>query len=228
MISNRAKKVTIPTCALLVIALTSLSPSPAQTAPATDSAAPAIEFDVVSIKLNKSGDAKMEHSFPANGDTMTFTNMPLFIIIMYLYNADRPGKLTGFPGWARAERYDITAKVTGASVAPFLSLDPARRKVMLQKVLADRFKLQIHSEKMVSPVYELVAAKNGPRMRPAQDSDIPANGRTTLYNGFGQLTGQAATMEDLAYSLSDTPGMDRQVVDKTGLPGRYSFTLRSP
>jgi uncharacterized protein (TIGR03435 family) len=96
---------------------------------------------------------------------------------------------------------------------------------MLQRVLIERFKLQIHSEKKLSPVYELMIAKGGPQMHPAQVNEIQADGRTTLYTGPGQLTAHAATMEDLSYSLCDTPGMDRQVVDETGLQGRYSFTL---
>jgi uncharacterized protein (TIGR03435 family) len=186
---------------------------------------PAIEFDAVSIKLNKSGDSRMSHSIPKNGDSMTFTNVPLFMVIMYAYNSDRPGKTLGLPNWTKTDRYDITAKVTGPEVAEYLKLSPMQRASMLQKVLLDRFKLQLHREKRLAPVYELVIAKSGPKMPLASSGDIPANGRTVFYTGQGQLSGKGATTEDLAFALSDS-SVDRQVLDKTGLQGRYIFTLQ--
>lgn len=156
---------------------------------------------------------------------MTFTNVPLFIVIMYLYNSDHPAKTQGLPDWTRSERYDIVAKVTGPDVSEYLKLTQAQRKLMLQKMLEDRFKLQIHRESKPTPVYELVIAKSGLKMQPAKPDDIPANGRTVFFSGRDALSGKGATSQDLAFALSDS-GMDRQVLDKTGLTGKYTFTLR--
>jgi hypothetical protein len=92
----------------LVLALT--GPSFAQSVLSADlsSANPgtsaAVDFDVVSIKLNRSGDSRMAHSFPANGDSVTFTNVPLMMLIFYANNSDRPGKVIGLPEWTRTER----------------------------------------------------------------------------------------------------------------------------
>lgn len=166
----------------------------------------------------------MSHSFPPDGDSMSFTNVTLFMVMMYSFNSDRPGMTIGLPGWTKTDRYDISVKVTGPDVAEYLKLDQAQRKLMLQKVLADRFKLQLHREAKPMPVYELVVAQNGPKMQSAKSADIPANGRTIFFSGPGKLSGQGATTEDLASALSDS-GMDRRVLNKTGIDGRFNFLL---
>jgi uncharacterized protein (TIGR03435 family) len=63
-------------------------------------------------------------------------------------------------------------------------------------------------------------------MQPANATDTPAKGRTVFFTAAGQLSGKGATTEDLAFALSDSTGMDRQIVNKTGLEGRYNFTLQ--
>lgn len=166
----------------------------------------------------------MAHSWPANGDSMSFANMPLSLLIFYVYNADHPGPTKGLPGWTRTERYDITVKVTGSNVEAYTKLSQAERKQMLQRVLQDRFKLQAHHQSQMTPVYDLVLAKGASKLTPAQPSDVPANGRTVFYTGAGRLSGRGALMGDLAAALSDS-GLGRQVIDKTGLAGRYNFTL---
>lgn len=231
MTIHRAQELVFATSLILSsVALVSVS-SRAQSVAAPDSTSatattPTIEFDAVSIHLNKSGDRQVTHSIPANGDGMTFTNTPLFMVIMYAYNSDRPGKTLGLPDWTRSERYDITAKVTGPEVSEYLKLSRDERALMLQEVLSDRFKLQLHREQKPTPVYELVIAKGGPKMQPVHPSDFPAKGHTVFFTGNGQLSGKGATIEDLAFALTDTNGMERQILDKTGLQGRYNFTLQ--
>jgi uncharacterized protein (TIGR03435 family) len=188
-------------------------------------ALPALEFDVVSIKQSKNNDAPMRHAFPPDGDSMTFTNTPLSMIILFLFNSDHPGLTRGLPDWTKTERYDITAKVTGPEVSQYQKLTLAQRKMMLQRVLADRFKLQIHGETMAIPVYDLVLSRSGSKMSRAEAEDVPANGRVVFFTGRGQLTGKGAKMADLAFALSDI-GLGREVHDLTGLTGRYNFTLQ--
>ncbi len=230
MTTTRAQSRLLPNSLIIVSLSLTMVGSPAQTSPGANSASanaetPAIEFDAVSIKLNKSGDNRMSHSVPVNGDGMTFTNVPLFMIIMYAYNSDRPGGTEGLPNWTKTERYDITAKVSGPAVAEYLNLSQIQRATMLQIVLVDRFKLQLHREQRPTRVYELVIGKSGPKMQPAIANDVPIKGRTVFLTGQGQLSGRGATTEDLAFALSDS-GMDRRVLDKTGLQGRYTFDLQ--
>jgi uncharacterized protein (TIGR03435 family) len=226
MITHRAQNLIFAASLILFSLALDIVGSHAQTgvtpdSPSATAKTPAIEFDVVSIRLDKSGDSKISHSIPANGDGMTFTNSPLFMIVMYAYNSDRPGKILGLPDWTQTERYDISVKVTGPEVSEYLKLSRNERALMLQKVLSDRCKLQLHREQKPTPVYELVIAKGGPKMQPASSSDI-----LLFFTGNGQLSGKGATADDLAFALTDSTGMDRQIVNKTGLEGRYTFTLQ--
>lgn len=214
------------TCLALFPAL--ISPLWGQAGGATTSSEasirPRIDFDVVSIKASKDPDAPMRHAFPQNGDGMTFTNAPLAMLIFYLCNGDHAGVSKGLPGWTRNERYDIAVKVTGANVVVYQGLDQTERKQMLLRVLEDRFKLRVHHESRSAPVCQLTITRGGPKLKTAQPSDAPRSGPRVFYTGAGQLSGHGAPIGDLAAALSESE-LGRQVVDKTGLNGLYSFTL---
>ena len=74
------------------------------------------------------------------------------------------------PGWLDSERYDIVAKLPrGATKAEFM--------VMLQNLLAERFKLTLHREKKDLPMYALVVGKNGPKLKESvEDPAAPKGG----------------------------------------------------
>jgi len=104
---------------------------------------------------------------------------------------------------------------------------------MLQILLVDRFKLTLHRETKELPVYELVIAKNGPKLQEAKPGDTYPNGIGGLsgYSGphmlqirSGQLIRQALSMAYLVRVLSRPLG--RTVLDKTGLTGDYDFNLQ--
>jgi uncharacterized protein (TIGR03435 family) len=112
---------------------------------------------------------------------------------------------------------------------------------MLQPVLAERFKLQAHHEIKDRPVYALVVAKGGPKLKAAQSGEAHPNtdkanpngmhhGSTIFATAPGQITGEAASTGDLALTLSDRgeQSLGRPVIDKTGLAGKYDFTLQLP
>ena len=74
------------------------------------------------------------------------------------------------PGWLDSERYDIVAKLPrGATKAEFM--------VMLQNLLAERFKLTLHREKKDLPMYALVVGKNGPKMKESVEDARPQGWR---------------------------------------------------
>jgi uncharacterized protein (TIGR03435 family) len=98
--------------------------------------------------------------------------------------------------------------------------------------LADRFKLKIHTETKQLPVYELVAPKGGSKLKEATAGDTYANGIKGLDGvgrgglmrvGRGQLTAQAVPITSLANMLSQQ--LQRTVLDKTGLTGKYDLEL---
>jgi uncharacterized protein (TIGR03435 family) len=227
----------------VVLVMLPISSAPAQNSAATSqttaSAAPTLAFGTVSIKLNNSGSKAMVRATAADSDALTFNNVPLFLIILYAYHINDFNLVEGFPDWTRSERYDLTAKVDESDVAEFRKLSSTQRGQMLQKVLADRFKLQVHHDSKDVPVFALVPAKGGVRMKETKPGDSHPNvaklgsngmvhGATVFLTGPGQMTGEGASVADIAGALSDTAYdyLGRRVVDKSGLTARYDFKLQ--
>ena len=88
---------------------------------------------------------------------------------------------------------------------------------MRQALLADRFKLSFHRETKEMPVYELVVAKNGPKLQTS------TAGQAQIRMGRGTLTAQKTSLNLLANNLSQNVG--RVVIDKTGLTGDFDIKL---
>jgi uncharacterized protein (TIGR03435 family) len=132
------------------------------------------------------------------------------------------------PSWLADVRFDIAAKLPAGS---------SRQQVpeMLQTMLAERFKMTVHHEEKVRPVYLLAVGKGPLKLRESTGGDPGQRG----CNGGrgGHHTCRAVTMEELAQVLAvgrnmpDPPqGMtrvflDRPVIDRTGLKGAYDFTM---
>ena len=98
-----------------------------------------------------------------------------------------------------------------------------RLQLRLQSLLEDRFALKAHLETKEMPVYELIVAKNGPRL-PAAAPQTDGKSRGMMRMGRGELTGTAVKMDGLMMALGDVTG--RTVLDKSGLKGEYDFKLQ--
>jgi uncharacterized protein (TIGR03435 family) len=110
--------------------------------------------------------------------------------------------------------------IDAANPADPATLSREQRKVgeRLRSLLADRFGLTIHRETTEQPVYALVAAKGGPKLKES------AEGANFVRGGRGSITGQSVGLRMLVLNLSNV--LDRQVIDKTGLTGSYDFELK--
>ena len=204
---------------------TAPSELPAATA---DVAVPA--FDVVSIKQNKS-DSRMVRVM-TKSDGYSGNNVSLKMLLQGAYGI-REDLVSGLPNWADSVRYDIDAKVAGSDVDALKKLSPEQRRSMLKPVLVDRFKLSVHIETKQLPVYELVVAKGGTKLKEATPGDTYANGikgpdgtahAGMMRMGRGQLTGQGLPIASLVNLLSQQ--LQRTVIDKTSLAGTYDFELQ--
>jgi uncharacterized protein (TIGR03435 family) len=143
----------------------------------------------------------------------------LKLLIAAAYDLN-PRTISGGPGWIESDHYDILA-VTPGEVRP--SHD--EQMSMLRNLLADRFKLTFHREQKVFSIYELTVAKSGPKLRPSTAApDDPSALISTVYPQRILMPARNATMSDLA-RLMQRAILDRPVVDKTGLSGRYDFDL---
>lgn len=92
---------------------------------------------------------------------------------------------------------------------------------MVQSLLASRFQLEIHRESRETRVYALVPDRKGPKL---SESAPDAKGILRM-NGGGKISGAGATMTQLVNWFSNANGVDRPIIDQTGLTGRYDFTL---
>ncbi len=187
-------------------------------------------FDVVSIKPNKSGSGMVRVMFKPDGYSATNISLKMLILGAYGIKEDQ---LLGLPNWADSARYDIDAKVAGPDVAELQKLKNDQRRLLLQPLLADRFKLTAHNETKILPIYELVVAKNGFKLKEATPGDTYANGIKgpdgvsrggMMMMRPGQLTAQAVPMSSLVNMLSQQ--LHRTVVDKTELTGKYDIALQ--
>lgn len=217
-------------------------------------------FEVASVKKVPSADSNTRppHSnFPldsgddyaANGGLFSAANWPLYSYIGFAYKVS-PNTLRNLmdslPKWCISDRFDIEARAQGTPTKD-------QMRLMMQSLLADRFRLAAHSERRQVPVYNLVLAKvgqMGPQLAPHSDaypcsgltgpsanSQAQANGSVsaaippcgtmtgTFSTGKLHIDGRAMTMDQLASYLKSTGNLDRPALNQTNLTGLYDFRL---
>ncbi len=193
-------------------------------------AAPA--FEVASVKRNTTN-GQVDMTPRRSGDKVIMHNTQLGAVFAYAYHLDLAYQYSGnlrLPdGW---NWYDIEATVEGTpGLAASVSEDQLR--LMFQTLLADRFRLKVHRETREVTVYELVAAKNGPKLKAAQAGSRIAIDDRPLSAGRGgvvmgrdgrHLAGKGGTMDQIVRALVGE--LRAPVVDRTGLSGTFDFDVR--
>ena len=192
-------------------------------------------YEVASIKPEKTGSMMFRILNTPDGFSAT-TTVQMLIRVAY---GIEDNQISGAPGWVSSEKYDVEAKMDEVTADKVKKLGEAQREParqhMLQTLLADRFKLTVHRETKELPMYSLVVAKGGSKLKEAKPDDTYPNGIKGLDGrpapvgshlmrmGRGELTAQSLGMEQVAHLLTQQTG--RTVVDNTGLKGNYDFTL---
>ena len=225
------------TCPMLLAQTAPAPAAPSSQAP-TAAASPAPTFDVATIKPNPSAEPTSWMGIRNTPDGIEGAFVTVPILIQRAYGLRSTDQVSGGPEWARTERFDIQAKMSETEMAEMQKLSPAetkaRREVMLQALLAERFKLKVHSETRQAPVFELVVARGGPKLKDAatDTSDHLEKGEDGRPLSFISPEGdktiaQGSSMKALADFLSQPfwSGLGRPVLDRTGLTGTYNFTL---
>ena len=197
--------------------------SAAQTDLSRAKAGPPLQFEVASIRTaavrpgREGGNRnRIEHT----PNSLTMWNVTMNDCVQWAYD------LASFQVSAphvSSESYDILAK-TGAS-APVSQL-----RTMLQDLLAERFKLALHRETRMLPVYRLVIAKGGPNLPPANagSSHPLVHTRESLPRvQDDSFIFVDASMADFAQMLAQLRGFDLPVVDGTGITGTFDIVLKS-
>jgi bla regulator protein BlaR1 len=168
-------------------------------------------FEAASVKSNRAGTGRTR-SIEPGGITYLNTTLGEFIAMAY---GVKHYQIFG-PDWivnlGSSDRYDVTA-TTGspASVADI--------KQMVGPLLAERFHLAFHRETRELPVFAMVIAKGGHRLKqPGDGGDV-----SLTPDGDGGFSYKNWSMDGLADWLTGVPSIARPVVDRTGLDGRYTF-----
>ncbi|MGH9439186.1 MAG: TIGR03435 family protein, partial [Terriglobia bacterium] len=197
----------------------------AQTTAAEHSPKP--KFEVASIKPDESGRGNVMLGVTPGG-RFNADNVTLRLLVEIAYNV-KSSQLTGGSKWIDSAHYDIEAKPPDSFARSLskLSRDESQQqlRLMVQSLLADRFKLTLSHTKKELPIYALVVAKHGPKLHPGNSEPSGTSRmRRGIRIGRGGLDVKDAPLTMLADALSRTLG--RIVVDKTGLKGNYDFTLK--
>ncbi|HEV2647198.1 MAG TPA: TIGR03435 family protein [Acidobacteriaceae bacterium] len=206
-----------PANLLLAAALTtapllaqSPSPSPAAMPPTAEPS-----FEVATIRPAKPGTTTQ--GIHPEGDRIFMENESLSGLICVAYNLQKT-QLIGAPSWLD-DRYDIEGSPDTPGKPTFRQV-----KIMLQKLLADRFSLKFHHEQRDLSIYALVLAKGGPKLTPnttgpeGQPDESSNSDGAERYMKFSN-----STIADLTLEMEFYVG--KPIVNETGLTGRYNFTL---
>ena len=183
-------------------------------------------FEVAIVKPNRTNDPGAYSNM--GGATPSMRNQTLRGMILWAYSV-RDFQLDGGPKWVDSERYDLQGRTT-----PNATID--QRRLMLQSLLTDRFKLGVHRETKELPIFNLIVAKGGLKVRPIVDGNcLPANPQQAQVakaspnycggwsQGRGSIQAAGSTMPDIAQMLSTVVG--RKVVDKTEASGLYRVNV---
>ena len=173
-------------------------------------------FEVASVKVlppPNSGERRAPPSIEPAPGSLAMRNVGMAELIMWAFKVGRAQVSNPEAAMAVTDRFDIIAKAAGPAKTDEM-------RVMVQSLLAERFKMATHRETKEVTAYVLVEAKGGHKLKTSEAPDgsgvapIRQEGRTAL-------AGQSATLDQLAMYLSGP--LRTPVVDVTGLKGRYDF-----
>jgi bla regulator protein blaR1 len=179
-------------------------------------------YEVVSIRPNKtmsgSGGTRL---LP---DGFAWTNVTLSSLVKDAYGIIVDSQVSGLPDWTRRENYDIVAKADADTAERWKKLSRKERweeeQSMRRSILGDRCQFKAHREARELPVYDLVVAKGGLKMKAA-----PPNEPSMEMTSEAQMTVHAMTIDSTVTTFADTVG--RVIVDKTGLGDKkFDFELK--
>ena len=203
--------------AYLAITVFALSQTPS---PQPVAAPKLLTWDAVSIKPHRELDNSAMMRMLPNGFEMQ--NMAIYSLLMSAFPIRSGDQIVGWPAWASSDRFDVLAKMDTETSDAFHTLSKndggEHWRLLMRQILEDRFAMKAHIEKRELPVYELVIAKHGPKLKESVPGESGATGMSP-----GKLSAHAYPVSGLAMSLSGTVG--RVIIDKTGLTGQYDIEL---
>jgi uncharacterized protein (TIGR03435 family) len=174
-------------------------------------------FDVATIKPNDSGATSME-ALIVNGRNFATRAWSLDDLISFAYDV-QVKQIVGAPEWTDKDRYDIAAVPDQEGVP-----SPEQLKVMIRKLLAERFKLTFHHDQREMSAYVLTVGAGGQKLTPTtSNGPLPDIGTYPKPEGV-MLRVNNATIPVFTGFLQSFV-LDRPVVDRTDLKNKFDFTV---
>jgi uncharacterized protein (TIGR03435 family) len=216
--------------------------SPAQSSNSSEIYEPHFAYDVAAIREDNAPlPYTMKREDPLHSGSLRATNLTAQSLMSAAYGASY-FLITGGPEWVTSTRFDIQARADTSVEDALAKLDDRRaaleKQHMLQALLAERFKLVVHTETRQGTAFELAVDKSGAKLTEAEPPSEPAQGSTAAANPdqpglrtktdpsshVFRLIGHSVPIGDLCEYLGDE--LRTTVVDRTGLAKKYDFTLR--
>lgn len=199
-------------------------------------------YEVATIRASMPG--SKNHDWDRSLNRLSIKGYTLRSVIERAYGLKSNSQIIGGPKWLDDQHFDIEAKTDDTEAARLRDLDRSSRedeyRLLLQSLLAERFKLATTRDVRNLPVYALVVTKSGTKL-PSTSPVV----KTEKQSGVAQGSASKDAQKTQGYSISSEGGhvkatnisMDafvewlsrlhetdsRVVVDKTGLTGRYNF-----
>ncbi|HEY4356742.1 MAG TPA: TIGR03435 family protein [Acidobacteriaceae bacterium] len=190
------------------------TPPPPRKSMAAD-AEPGIE--VSTIKPNDSGGRSLQ-VLTFRGRHLITVNSSLADLIMFAYSVQMK-QIIGAPNWIEQDRYDIDATPDREGTP---TADQVR--IMIRKLIADRFQLKFHHDKRELSAFVLTVGKDGARLKASQpNGNLHGIGIQPAKTGAMMFANNAPIPAFTSFLQSNV--FDRPVVDQTGLTGRYDLTV---
>ena len=167
-------------------------------------------FDAASIRPAEGG---VRPDIKTTPGTLTIRNQSLLVTLAWAYDIP-PFQITA-PAWLNEERFDILAKAEGGG-------DETTIRLMLRKLLADRFGLQTHTDEKEMQIYAMTLVNGGPKFAESTTEGPPVFD-DKRQSGPPVLTAHRVAMTDLAEKISEP--LQRPIIDETGLKGRYEIRI---
>jgi uncharacterized protein (TIGR03435 family) len=188
------------------------------------------EFQVASVKPNTTETRRMMAIRPQPGGRLTTHNAPLRLLIQNAYSV-QAYQIAGGPAWINSEGYDIEAKPASATERDQMWL-------MVQSLLAERFKLALHRETRELPAYSLTAARGGTKLgtpkeggcTPVQPGAPPSQGSPPCGHVVISMASTGLSFDGVRVPMAEVTRMlatlmGRPVVDDTGVSGEFDIHI---
>ena len=199
-----------------------------------------LTYEVASIRPYDPGSDRPGMMLMFKTDGVSVSGMSLRSLIKFAYNLNLDEQVVGC-GPIGDKRFVIEAKMDADTVAAMAKLPledrQAQQRKMLETLLADRFKLKAHPDNKEMSHYEITVAKSGLKLKEDVSNDKPEDGAGEakdakpalraggmMIDDHGRLEGRTVSIASLANILSML--LHQKVEDKSGLTGKYNFTLK--